>query len=67
MLKRKNDLPGSVAKKLKCPEDLDRIVPDTVTAEGDAIPHSNEIQLDQIPKYGDPVDRCTLKKAGKIK
>lgn len=56
---------GNVAKKIKNPEDLDRIVPD-LSATADDVPRNNtELGSLKIPKYGDPVDRCTIKKAGK--
>lgn len=70
MMKRRAVSPAntssSAAKKLKCPEDLDRIVPDLSAASTLEVPR-NGIELDKLkyPRYGDPVDRLKIRKAGK--
>ena len=54
---------SNASKKLKSLEDLDRIVPDLSAEE---VPrHVLDLGSGKVPSYGDPVDRCALKKAGK--
>lgn len=64
---------AGATKRVRCISDLDRIVPElTTNSASTSTSQDLSVNISQVPgenvgkrpNYGDPVDRCKLKKAG---